>query len=94
MVGIGTAFAIDPDLPRDWRIGGNSTPALRPISWKNKALASLANMAAVKFQLRKLSRGQRMHPEVWPLKALLLQQLADARRARQYRRWVAERNPA
>ncbi|WP_137923760.1 NADH:flavin oxidoreductase/NADH oxidase family protein [Cupriavidus sp. 2SB] len=91
MVGIGTALAIDPNLPRDWRAGKDSAPALSPITWKNKPLASLANMAAVKFQLRKLSRGKATNPKVSALRALILQQLSDARRARQYRRWMTLR---
>lgn len=91
MVGIGTALAIDPNLPRDWRAGKDSAPALLPISWKNKPLASLANMAAVKFQLRKLSRGKATDPRVSPLRALILQQVSNACRVRQYRRWVAQR---
>lgn len=91
MVGIGTALAIDPNLPRDWRAGKDSAPALLPIKWKNKPLASLANMAAVKFQLRKLSRGKATNPQVSPLRALILQQLSNAQRARQYRRWMAQR---
>ena len=93
MVGIGTALAIEPNLPRHWLAGQDSAPALPPIRWKNKTLASLANMAAVKFQLRKLSRGKTTNPRVSPLRALLLQQAADACRARQYRRWVAQRMP-
>lgn len=76
MVGIGTALAIEPNLPRDWRAGKDSAPQLRPITWKNKPLASLANMAAVKFQLRKLSRGRATNPRVSPLCALLAQQAA------------------
>lgn len=91
MVGIGTALAIDPNLPRDWRAGKDSAPALLPISWKNKPLASLANMAAVKFQLRKLSRGKATDPRVSPLRALIVQQVSNACRVRQYRRWVAQR---
>ncbi|AQV98406.1 2,4-dienoyl-CoA reductase [Cupriavidus necator] len=91
MVGIGTALAVDPNLPRDWRAGKDSAPALLPISWKNKPLASLANMAAVKFQLRKLSRGKATDPRVSPLRALILQQVSNARRVRQYRRWMAQR---
>ncbi|SPA22255.1 putative FMN oxidoreductase [Cupriavidus taiwanensis] len=90
MVGIGTALAIDPDLPRAWRAGKDSAPTLRPIDWTNKPLASLANMAAVKFQLRKLSRGKATNPKVSPLRALILQQASDACRARQYRRWIAQ----
>ncbi|CAN7575292.1 NADH oxidase [compost metagenome] len=91
MVGIGTALAIDPNLPRDWRAGKDSAPALLPISWKNKPLASLANMAAVKLQLRKLSRGKATDPKVSPLRALILQQVSNACRVRRYRRWVGQR---
>lgn len=91
MVGIGTALAIDPNLPRDWQTGQGTAPQLAPITWKNKALASLANMAVVKFQLRKLSLGKAPKPQVSPLRALLEQQLANALRARQYRRWIAAR---
>ena len=91
MVGIGTALAIDPNLPRDWQLGLGSAPQLPPITWKNKMLASLANMAVVKYQLRKLSRGRDSQPGVSPLWALLVQQVADIFRTRQYRRWMAQR---
>ncbi len=91
MVGIGTALAIDPNLPHDWRAGKDSAPALLPITWKNKPMASLANMAIVKFQLRRLSLGKRPDPEVSPLRALLLQQLGEVVRAREYRRWMTHR---
>jgi 2,4-dienoyl-CoA reductase-like NADH-dependent reductase (Old Yellow Enzyme family) len=92
MVGIGTALAIDPKLPRDWQTGKQNAPALPPITWKNKAMASLANMAAVKFQLRNLSRGHAPHPAVSPLRALIVQQVTNTLRARQYRRWVTQRS--
>jgi len=86
MVGIGTALAIAPQLPRDWQLGKETAPVLAPITWNNKVLASLANMAAVKFQLRKLSQGRSTDPGVSPLRALLLQQMATTCRTRQYRR--------
>jgi 2,4-dienoyl-CoA reductase-like NADH-dependent reductase (Old Yellow Enzyme family) len=91
MVGMATALAIDPYLPRDWRLGKDNAPELQSITWKNKVLASLANMAVVKFQLQKLSKGQTPNPNVSPLRALTLQQIAIAFRTRQYRRWVAQR---
>jgi 2,4-dienoyl-CoA reductase-like NADH-dependent reductase (Old Yellow Enzyme family) len=90
MVGIGTALAIAPSLPRDWLQGQDSAPQLPPITWKNKAMASLANMAVVKFQLRKLSRAKKTEPGVSPLRALIVQQLASVCRTRQYRRWIAK----
>lgn len=91
MVGIGTALAVDPYLPRDWQLGKDNAPELAPIAWKNKALASLANMAAVKFQLRRLSQGRTPDPQVSPLRALILQQMANALRTRQYRRRMEQR---
>ena len=92
MVGIGTALAIEPQLPRAWLEGKDTAPELPPISWKNKAFASLANMALVKFQLRKLSQRKQPDPGVSPLRALIEQQLANALRTRQYRRWIAKRS--
>ncbi|BCR23748.1 NADH:flavin oxidoreductase/NADH oxidase family protein [Aquipseudomonas alcaligenes] len=89
MAGIATALAIEPALPRQWQAGQNSTAELPPIRWKRKALASLAYMAAVKYQLRRLSQGRRPNPGVSPLRALLAEQLKTARRARQYRHLMA-----
>ncbi|MFJ4376089.1 NADH:flavin oxidoreductase/NADH oxidase family protein [Pseudomonas japonica] len=91
MAGIGTALALEPELPRHWREGRDSAPVLRPITWKNKVLASLGNMAAVKFQLRRLGRGKPPRPQVAPSWALLVQQLGNARQARRYRRWITLR---
>ncbi|WP_337158335.1 NADH:flavin oxidoreductase/NADH oxidase family protein [Pseudomonas putida] len=91
MVGIGTALAIDPALPRGWQTGQLSAAQLPTITWKNKALASLANMAVVKYQLNKLARGKAPDPAVAPGWALIVQQLASALRARQYRRTMAGR---
>lgn len=85
MVGIATALALDPSLPNQWKQGLNITPELKPITWDNKTLASLANMATVKYQLRKLSLGKMPNPKVSPLWALILQQAAMARRTRQYK---------
>ncbi len=94
MVGIGTALAIDPYLPRDWQLGKDNAPQLPPITWKNKPLVSLANMATVKFQLGKLSRGRAPNPKVSPVWALILQLAATAHRTRQYLRMMAQRTGA
>jgi len=91
MVGIGTALAIDPNLPRDWQRGHGSAPQLPAITWRNKVLASLANMAVVKHHLRMLSQGRKPQPDVSPLWALLSQQVIDLLRTRRYRRWIEQR---
>lgn len=91
MVGIATALSIDPNLPRDWQAGKDSAPVLRPITWKNKVLGTLANMAVVKFQLKRLSEGRVTDPGVSPIRALVLQQLSTSCQTRRYRRWMAQR---
>ncbi|WP_339526976.1 NADH:flavin oxidoreductase/NADH oxidase family protein [Pseudomonas sp. EA_35y_Pfl2_R111] len=91
MAGIGTALAINPALPAQWQAGQVEARAeLPPIRWKNKAFASLAYMAAVKYQLRQLSRGKRTNAQVSPLRALLLEQLKAVRRTRVYKRLMAD----
>lgn len=91
MAGMATAIAIRPDLPERWRRGGDDAPALKPIAWKNKALASSAHMSAVRYQLARLSRDRRTAPGVSPLWTLITSQLEAWRRARRYRRWVEHR---
>lgn len=85
MVGIGTALAIDPYLPRAWRQGKPNAPELPPITWKNKPLASLAYMSVVKYQLYKHSVNRRARPNVSPLWALIRNQVDNALRGCQYR---------
>ncbi len=94
MAGIATALAIDPNLPRNWQAGTAVTPTLKPITWKNKPVASSAHMAAVRYQMVRLSRRQRTLPNVSPVWALLTSQWQFKRSARVYRRWMAERKAA
>ena len=94
MAGIATALAIEPNLPRNWKLGRSDTPTLKPITWKNKPVASSAHMAAVRYQLVRLSRQRRTAPNVSPLWALLTSQISAKRSARQYRRWMTQRTAA
>ena len=94
MAGIATALAIEPNLPRNWQLGRSDAPKLKPITWKNKPVASIAHMAAVRYQLVRLSRRRRTVPNVSPLWALVTSQLSAKCDTRQYRRWMAERTAA
>jgi 2,4-dienoyl-CoA reductase (NADPH2) len=89
IVGIGTALALNPALPREWKAGKASVAGLRPITWTNKVLASLAYMAMVKHQLRRLARGKGPNPGVTPLRAFIEQQFDTLLKTRRYRRWIS-----
>jgi 2,4-dienoyl-CoA reductase (NADPH2) len=90
MVGIGTALALNPDLPLEWKAGKASAPVLRAITWKNKVLASIAYMSMVKHQLRRLSRGRTPNAAVMPAFAFLEQQFDTLVKTRRYRRWMSQ----
>lgn len=92
LVGIATALAINPSLPKAWRAGQDVAPELSPIAWKNKMMASLATMARVKYQLKRVSQSRTTKPRISPLWALISQQLMTGRQSKQYRQWMAGRS--
>lgn len=92
MAGMATSLAIEPDLPRQWRNGKDHAPSLKPITWKNKALAASAHMAAVRYQLVRISHGRPAKPGVSPLWALLTTQFESKRQTKQYRIWINRKN--
>lgn len=89
VVGMATALAVEPALPKHWQAGRDAAPAIPSITWKNKAAATMAQMAVVKHQLRRLSRAQKTQTDVSPLRALVCEQVLTLRRTRQYRQWIA-----
>lgn len=91
LVGIGTALAVTPDLPRRWRDGRGADRAFRPVTWSNKPLASAASMAQVRRELRRLARGADARPGAHPAYALAAEQLTRRRALRRYRTWLAAR---
>ncbi|AOA59933.1 NADH:flavin oxidoreductase/NADH oxidase family protein [Acinetobacter larvae] len=86
MVGIATALALMPDLVTLWQHDDPVAAQLPPIQWSNKTLAALVEMARVKYQLQRHSRGLAAKPNVAPWWALLKEQQMLACRSRLYRK--------
>ena len=91
MVGMGTALAIEPNLPAQWQTGQNSVAELPAVEWKDKVMSAVATMALIRRQLQRLGRNRRPKPNSSPALALLLDQLRLAGLTRRYRRWLAQR---
>lgn len=51
VVGIATALACTPDVPRRWRDGEDIAPAVQEIGWEDKVLGAFARMALAKRRL-------------------------------------------
>jgi 2,4-dienoyl-CoA reductase-like NADH-dependent reductase (Old Yellow Enzyme family) len=90
MVGIASAMAFEPKLPKRWKDGEALDIDIPSVGWRNKAYASLAKMAVVKLQLRRLGNGKQPKPDASPLLALIRQQIISKRRTRLYRTWVSQ----
>lgn len=90
MLGMATALAVEPNLPRRWQSGEDAGIAPIVVSWKNKTLASAATQSVVKKQLTLLSQGKPTKPATSPLLALIGNQLKTKRQSREYRRWVSQ----
>jgi 2,4-dienoyl-CoA reductase-like NADH-dependent reductase (Old Yellow Enzyme family) len=93
MVGIASAFAFEPKLPQKWKGDEALDIAIPSVGWRNKAFASLAKMALVKLQLRRLGKGRQPKPDASPLLSLIRQQIITKRRTRLYRTWVSQTRP-
>lgn len=92
VVGMGTALAMAPDLPRRWQ--REEAVAPRPVvAWRDKAIASLATMAVVRRQLHRLSAGKAPRPGFSPLVSLLQDRFKMARLTRRYRAWRGSMAP-
>jgi 2,4-dienoyl-CoA reductase-like NADH-dependent reductase (Old Yellow Enzyme family) len=90
MAGIATALTLEPQLIQHWREGRDPNPQLEPMDWKRKPLASLAILAVVRHQMRRLSHGRAPSAKVAPCMALVRDQWFLARRTRQYRAAMAQ----
>ena len=91
VVGMGTAIAVTPDLPDRWRRGLESTERLKPVIWSDKTLASAANMALVRHQMRRITRGKHPTGKIHPVHALVCDQRTKRRALRRYRAWLEAR---
>jgi 2,4-dienoyl-CoA reductase-like NADH-dependent reductase (Old Yellow Enzyme family) len=91
LVGMGTALAVDPDLPSKWRTDADARIELRPVRLKDKAIASAASMARVRYQLRRVGRGRATRPGTNPLLAYLREEPLRRAALRRYRSWLQKR---
>jgi 2,4-dienoyl-CoA reductase-like NADH-dependent reductase (Old Yellow Enzyme family) len=89
LVGLGTALAMAPELPRRWAAGEAAVAPRPQVGWKDKAMASLATMALVRRQLRRMAAGGSPRSGSSPLWALLTDQWRAKGLTRRYRAWRA-----
>lgn len=75
LVGLASALAITPDLSKKWQQEWTYSGIIPHCTWKDKSLASLANMAMVRRQLRRLGNNLTTLRNPSPLWSLILDML-------------------
>ncbi|MGW4397708.1 NADH:flavin oxidoreductase/NADH oxidase family protein [Amycolatopsis nivea] len=91
LAGMGTALAVDPDLPKKWLHSEDAAVELAPVTIKDKALASAAGMARVRRQLRRVGAGRTPRLRTNPQLALAKETVLQQRALRRYRGWLDDR---
>ncbi len=89
VVGMGTALAMNPDLPARWRADATASVDLAPVQTRDKAVASALGMARVRYQLRRLGSGRATRPGVRPVLAYAHESWRRRSALRRYRTWLA-----
>ncbi len=90
MVGLATALAYYPDLPKRWQAGHHLDVTLPRIAWRNKTMAALGTMSVTKYQLKRASYAQASKPNVNAVWATMLDRIKVSKQARRYQRWRRE----
>jgi len=89
MVGMATALVLEPNLPNIWQTDAKATVSMPEPQFKDKAIASLATMAIVRRQLRRLGSGQRPKLKVSPLYTLITDRLRFSKLTKRYNQRIA-----
>jgi 2,4-dienoyl-CoA reductase-like NADH-dependent reductase (Old Yellow Enzyme family) len=88
MVGVATALALRPELPKAWFAGEDPDATPVVVAWKDKGMAGLANMALVKRRLRAVAAGQGAPRDYSPLFTLIADQVRTKGLVKRYRAWA------
>jgi len=86
LVGMATALAQTPDLPRQWSTDAEASGEILQARWKDKTLSGLANMAMVRRQLRRMGDGLPPARRLSAILSVVLDQYRLAKLTRSYRK--------
>lgn len=85
VVGIGTALAFNPALPKTWRLDPEADTKIPQVNWKDKTLGSLASLAIVSRQFQRMGKGKRPKQNLSPLASLIADRIRRNKLIKRYR---------
>jgi len=91
LIGMASALAYEPDLINKWQTDKSRLGTIPNITWKDKTLSGLANMALVKRQLRRIGSGKTTKFDASGLFTLIMGQIRQSILTKRYRRNVIDK---
>jgi len=88
LLGMASALAVCPDLPKRWQQNPAFELPLARIEWKDKAIASVATMALIKRHLRRWGSGAKKETVLNPLLSLILDRVRLKKLIKRYRKLI------
>jgi len=89
IVGMGTALAMNPSLPNDWKKDSTLSAHNPIVQWRDKTLSALATMAVIKRQLHRMGKGKRPKPDASPIFSLIADRIRLKKLTKRYQRYLA-----
>lgn len=88
IVGMGTALAMNPSLPNDWKENSKINAHDPSVRWKDKTLSSIATMAVIKRQLQRMGKGREPKLNSSPLFSLIRDRLRLNKLTKRYHHFL------
>lgn len=88
LVGMGTALAMNPALPNDWKADPMAAAQPPQVAWKDKAIRSLAIMAVIKRQLQRMGKGKQPQKSSSALVSLIIDRVRLKKLFKRYKNYL------
>ncbi|MGM8900073.1 oxidoreductase, partial [Psychrobacter sp. 1Y4] len=90
IVGMGTALAMNPALPNDWKKDGSLSAHNPMVQWKDKTLSAVvATMAVIKRQLQRMGKAKPPKSNASPILSLLSDRIRLSKLTKRYQRYLS-----
>ena len=90
IVGMGTALAMNPSLPNDWKTNATLSAHDPVVRWKDKTLSAVATMAVIKRQLQRMGNGKLPKPNASPIFSLVRDRIRVKKLTKRYHTYLAK----
>lgn len=88
VVGMGTALAMNPALPNDWKNDSTLSAHNPVVRWKDKTLSAVATMAVIKRQLQRMGQGKSPKPNASPVFSLIADRIRIKKLTKRYHHYL------